>query len=78
MDEAENPQRVHIIAQGQAIATDQGFGSPDMGPTGLGLEEIRIQKLSAAVVQGADENPFFLGIGRPEIMRSIVLDERSN
>jgi hypothetical protein len=49
-----------------------------MGPGGFGLEEVGIKERSAVVVQRADENPFFLGIGRPEVMRSIVLDERSD
>jgi hypothetical protein len=49
-----------------------------MGPSGLGLKEVGIKELSAVIIQGADQNPFFLGIGRPEMMRSVVLDERSN
>jgi hypothetical protein len=49
-----------------------------MGPGGLGLKEVGIKELAAVIIQGADKNPFFLGIGRPKMMGSVVLDERSN
>jgi hypothetical protein len=46
-----------------------------MGPGSLGLKEVGIKELSAIIVQGADQDPFFLSVGRPEMMRGVVLDE---
>jgi hypothetical protein len=78
LDEAENRVRVGVISVGGSIAKDHAFQGGDMVPAGLLFNELRIQQLTAKIIEARDEMPFLLGVGGPSMVGRVVLDEFSD
>ena len=43
-----------------------------------GRKLFNIRKLAAVVLQRTDQNPFFIGLGRPAMMGRVMLDKIGN
>jgi hypothetical protein len=78
LDEAENRVRVGVISVRGSIAKDHAFQGGDMVPAGLLFNELRIQQLTAKIIEARDEMPFLLGVGGPSMVGRVVLDEFSD
>ena len=75
LDEAEDPQGVDIVAEGEAVGLDQGLRGLDMGPGALLGDEFGVEEFAAEVIERGDQGPFLAGEGGPEVDGSVMLDE---
>ena len=76
-DEAKDGMGVDVVGQRQAVFQEDRLKGEDMSPRGFGFNEFRVKDEARKIVQGSDEDPFFLSGGSPEVDGGIVLDELS-
>ena len=75
LHKAEDTQRIYIVTKGQTECLDHSLCGLNMGPGGLGGEEIGEEQQAAVVVDGSDERPFLLGIWRSQMCGAVELDQ---
>jgi hypothetical protein len=78
LDKAENGVRIGVVGIRDSIAEDDALQGVDMVPAGLLLNQLGIQHLTAKIIQGGDEMPFFRSIRAPSVVGRVVLDEFAN
>jgi hypothetical protein len=72
LDEAEDAQRVDVVAQRDCMGFYEGLGGLDVVPGRFDGEEVGKKQLAAVVIDGRDQGPLLLGIGRPQMEGSIM------
>ena len=69
---------IHVISEGAAVFKNNRLKGRDMSPRGLFFDQGGIKDITAEIVQGSDEIPFFFSRWRPEVIRRVMLDKLSN
>jgi len=68
---------VDIIGKGQSITGADTFKGGDVRPACLPLYNVRIEQISAIVVEARDQIELLSDIGGPSMVRRVMLDEFS-
>jgi len=63
LNEPENGVTVGVIGIRGTIAQNHAFQGKDMVPAGLSFNQLRIQELTAVIINAGDEIPLGCGIG---------------
>jgi hypothetical protein len=69
---------IDVISEGAPVLKNNRLKGRDMSPRGLFFDQSGIKDITAEIVQGSDEIPFFMGRWGPEVVRRVMLDQFPN
>lgn len=68
---------IHVVGKRDAVPKPDCLKGQNMIPSVFPLHNIRIEKVTAVIVDARDEIPLLIGIRRPAVMGGIVLNQFS-
>ena len=69
---------IHVVRKRNAVSQPYCLQGLDMIPSVFPFHDIRIEKVTAVIVETRDKTPPLIDVGRPPVMGRVVLNQLSS